>query len=148
MNNKMVILKLTYADNATKYVCQTGHNHATIERKTIIFSFLLAIACLVAETMLKPSIFTTFFVHDFSLFYFLTKLIRFLQIYSSKSFELEQYVNHKVVPHNHAVILRYCTSPCDILCSFHVQSVSQLANQGFWHVASIRYFFQFSNLIR
>ena len=72
--------------------------------KPLFYSCLSATACFVAETMLKPSIFITFLVHDFSLFYFLTKLIRFLQIYSSKSFELEQYVNHKVVHHNHAVI--------------------------------------------
>ena len=93
--------------------------------KPLFFSCLSAIACLVAETMLKPSIFTTCLVHDFSLFYFLTKLILFLQIYSSKSFELEQYVHHKVVHHNHAVMLRYCTSPCDILCSFHVLGNSE-----------------------
>ena len=36
LNKKMVILN-SLTDNATKYVCQTGHNHATIERKALIF---------------------------------------------------------------------------------------------------------------
>ena len=41
--------------------------------KPLFLSCLSAIACLVAETKLKPSIFTTLLVHDFSLFYFLNQ---------------------------------------------------------------------------